>query len=361
MRIVHIIQNEKFSDGYLHFMASQFSDVEQVFFTKPGKYELNRDRAVTLYEIAFTDEISKTSAYRAYLDAADLIIMSGVWPHVDMIKALTAGQYLKKTYFHFWGGDFYNYRCPAGSSQEVLNRRIFFYAFQKARGLLFLIGGEYEKFREITHVSNKNFIVPMPKDPEDKINYAELRGSGSEDKETCNIIVGNSSTVTNHHEDVFRMLLKYKDCGIRVFSPLSYGDETYREKTIAVGKELLGDLFCPVTDYMEKDQYLKFLARMDVGIFFCDRQQALGNIWYLLGLGKKVYVRPGTSMWYQFTKTGYAVFNAEEVQNSGFTEFCRMDEKERQKNISLVERRTANRTKIQKEAWNAVFSQPSQE
>ena len=37
--------------------------------------------------------------------------------------------------------------------------------------------------------------------------------------------------------------------------------------------------------------YLKILGKIDIAIFNHERQQAVGNITSLLGLGKKVYIK----------------------------------------------------------------------
>ena len=56
-------------------------------------------------------------------------------------------------------------------------------------------------------------------------------------------------------------------------------------------------------DFVPKDAYIRWLNTMDVGVFANDRQQALGNIFYLMRLKKKVYLRKGTSMWNNFVNT----------------------------------------------------------
>ena len=101
----------------------------------------------------------------------------------------------------------------------------------------------------------------------------------------------------NYHIEVFEKLRKYRTENIKVYVPLSYGSNSYAESVISEGKRIFGDKFYPMTKFMEKEQYFRFLMTIDVAIFANDRQQALGNIVALLYAGKKVYMRKTISSW----------------------------------------------------------------
>jgi hypothetical protein len=56
-------------------------------------------------------------------------------------------------------------------------------------------------------------------------------------------------------------------------------------------------------------KYLDFLGTIDIAIFAHRRQQAMGNIISLLGMGKKVYVRKDITPWTLFSEIGVKVFD----------------------------------------------------
>jgi hypothetical protein len=110
-----------------------------------------------------------------------------------------------------------------------------------------------------------------------------------------NILLGNSADPSNNHIEVFNKLTNYKDSDIKVYTPLSYGNKKYAQNIINQGKKLLGDKFVPITDFMPKEEYLTLLAKIDIAVFNHNRQQAMGNIITLLGLGKTVYLKQDIS------------------------------------------------------------------
>lgn len=97
------------------------------------------------------------------------------------------------------------------------------------------------------------------------------------------------------------MIKKFKSENIKFVCPLSYGNFEYRDKVIEYGKNILGDKFCPITEYMPQQEYYSLLNKCSVGIFNNNRQQAMGNINVLLRFGAKVYIRDDTTMWNTFS------------------------------------------------------------
>jgi dTDP-N-acetylfucosamine:lipid II N-acetylfucosaminyltransferase len=130
---------------------------------------------------------------------------------------------------------------------------------------------------------------------------------------TINIQLGNSADPSNNHIDVLKQLLKYKDYNIKIFTPLSYGNEEHAKEVIKKGKELFGDKFIALTEFMPFEKYLDFLTEIDIAIFAHKRQQAFGNTVTLLGLGKKVYVRKESTLNGVFKEYGLTVYDPENL------------------------------------------------
>lgn len=102
------------------------------------------------------------------------------------------------------------------------------------------------------------------------------------------ILVGNSATPTNRHIEIFYKLINFKN--IDILTPLSYGDEMYKQEIIKLGEKLFYDRFYPIIDMIEYDDYLSLLNTVDIAIFNHNRQQAVGNIILLLSMGKTIYL-----------------------------------------------------------------------
>jgi hypothetical protein len=80
------------------------------------------------------------------------------------------------------------------------------------------------------------------------------------------------------------------------------------------GKEIFGDKFIAMLDFMPFDKYLEFLGEIDIAVFAHKRQQAMGNTITLLGLGKKVYMRNDVTPFETFKDIGVKVFDVESIE-----------------------------------------------
>lgn len=355
MTIVHIIQRDKFTYGYIDFMNSRYCKNTNVFFTNRGSYTLPKDASIIEYS-CYKELLKRQN--REYFEQADKIIISGVSIAGRDIAAFSAfsKKYINKTYFHFWGKDYYRFKknkkdesqkmILQGFSDHVrtiirypyqlLYRFLVFSAFRASAGLVFVIDGEYEVFNQITGVVNQHYVAPMPGFPDSTVNYKQIREVPKRDT-TIKILIGNSATASNRHLDVFNILKDKQLENVRLYCPLSYGDDEYRDKIYQNGRLLLGERFAPIIKFMQFEEYIRFLATMDVGIFYNDRQQALGNIIYMLLLGKKVYLREGTTVWENFNNIGLKVFPCSSLVNESIEDIFHFDAQIRQNNIELCE------------------------
>ncbi|MCQ2386818.1 MAG: TDP-N-acetylfucosamine:lipid II N-acetylfucosaminyltransferase, partial [Clostridia bacterium] len=195
------------------------------------------------YFRVFTDK-----ACLKHLRQADKVIFSGVFtPCVFFVRLLSHPLILRKFYFHFWGGDFYHTPMKYAwgdlrGNAKTAARKL---AYRFSAGLIFLIPGEYEKFREITGVRHRHLLAPIPLDPRNKPWHEYI--SPSDHPGETRILLGNSANPSNCHEQGLKLLKAYANENIRIICPLSYGGpQEYAEKTAALGKELFGAKFVPL-------------------------------------------------------------------------------------------------------------------
>jgi hypothetical protein len=151
--------------------------------------------------------------------------------------------------------------------------------------------------------------------------------------DTINIQLGNSTDPSNNHIEVLDKLKKYKDENIKIYAPLSYGDQEHAHRVISYGKELFEDKFIPLTEFMVFEKYLEFLGDIDIAIFAHKRQQAMGNTITLLGLGKKVYLDSSAVQCDFFNKHDVKVFDIDDIDLEKFSQMKASDNKQKIKDL----------------------------
>ncbi|MBK2297215.1 TDP-N-acetylfucosamine:lipid II N-acetylfucosaminyltransferase family protein [Francisella philomiragia] len=298
--ILHIGVNEgKFLPLFYSFLKEHFNieDHEFYLFGNDKGFE-NKEKVV------FLNSKRQVISLITVMNKADKIILHGLFsPRIDQLLFMQPWLY-KKCYWAMWGGDFY---FP--EKQSFLRRRV----IRKIGNLMTYIYGDYLLVKKWYGVKGKyNECLVYPSNLYKKYDVEDRK----DDLSTVNIQLGNSATETNNHLDVLEKLYKYKNENIKIFCPLSYGDDQYAIRVISRGKELFGEKFEALTEFLPFDKYLSFLSKIDIGIFGNNRQQAMGNIITLLGLGKKVYITNNTTQWQLFNDLGIEIYNVDEINIS---------------------------------------------
>lgn len=122
--------------------------------------------------------------------------------------------------------------------------------------------------------------------------------------------------------------------------------KAYAKSVIDQGIELFGDLFVPLTEFMPRDQYQELLKSLNVVFFNHNRNQAMGTLINVLGLGKTVYMNTQVASWAFLERLGVKVFDIDEF--NGFQ--TRTDS---EKNRRIV-KDYFSEEKLE-EQWRAIF------
>jgi len=182
-------------------------------------------------------------------------------------------------------------------------------AIQKIRNFAPVLSSEFQLFRNTNNWYKGKFV---------NFNY----GSGIGKKKNffknkvilgSNILIGNSATYENNHVDFF---LKIKDFDLaqrKIICPLSYGRGEYRSKVIEAGVENFGKNFEELTDFIPYDEYVKKISTCSIVVMNHKRQQALGNIMLMVGMGAKVYLREENPVFSFLENLGVKLFSIEQI------------------------------------------------
>lgn len=325
-KILHIMVQEKFLAPFIDFVDVHFGreNHHYVFITSEKyNYGLTPEHNV---EFLYTDD-DIFITLRKYMKMAKKIILHGLWrDKVDMLLYFNP-QLLKKCYWVMWGGDFYFPEKQSWFKKQVI---------KKMGYLVTGTTGDYtlaKRWYKADGIHIKCFNYP-----------SNLYKEYSVKKKADNCIkiqLGNSATQTNNHIEMLQSLTKFKHENIRIYAPLSYGDNNYANEVIKQGKKVFYDKFFPITEFMPLGAYLEFLLDIDIAIFNHERQQAFGNIITLLGMGKKVYIHPKSTLNGLMKEYGLKVFRTDEI------DLYLMDDNEKIKNINSVKNNFSKSSLIQ--------------
>lgn len=354
-RIVHILHRSRFTGGYIEYMNLHFAEYEHTFIMVREGYELSLNQCNDIIFLDNFKELNRNKNIHSLLLECNQIIVSGVW---DMIVPLyfCNNRILKKSYFHFWGGDFYKYRQFGLRDWKTRRDKYMLRScLLRSAGALNLIVTDFPEMKKILRIPEIHHLVaPMPKSPKEDIDYS-LYCNQPTNKNSYRILVGNSATIQNQHKEIFDILLRFKEENIEIVCPLSYGWKEYGEQVLKLGKEYFGEKFHPITESLPKEDYVKLLASCDIGIFNNNRQQAMGNIFIFVRLGKKVFLRDDTSMWEHFEKIGYHFNKTEELKTQSLETIMQYDEECGKKNRKALEN-WEEQTLVM---WDKVFREES--
>ncbi|RBQ30134.1 TDP-N-acetylfucosamine:lipid II N-acetylfucosaminyltransferase [Aliarcobacter vitoriensis] len=293
-KILHVMILDKFLAPFIDFVDEHFGreNHHYVFITSEKyDYRLTPEHKV---EFLHTDDDIFITLLE-YMKMAKKIILHGLWRDKVNVLLYFNQELLKKCYWITWGGDFYFPETKSKIQHQIIKNignyitgvvgdSLYIKKYYKAKGY---------NIHCYAYPSNlyKNYNIEIKK------------------HNTINIQLGNSADPTNNHYEVLKKLLPFKNENIKIFAPLSYGDKKYANQIIMKGQNLFKDKFIPLTEFMLIEEYHKFLNSIDIAIFAHNRQQAIGNIITLLGLGKKVYIKNDITSWEHFKNINVQVFD----------------------------------------------------
>ena len=245
------------------------------------------------------------------MNRADKIILHGLWDYQVLLLLTAQPWLLQKCYWTIWGGDLYvrHAKTKVGVSiwRQHVGEAIRRIVIRRLGHCVTYIKADYELARQWHGAKGQwHDCLIYPSNL-----YRELPTQNA-DHVGINILVGNSAYTSNDHKEVLDRLMPYAQENIKIYCPLSYGDEAYAREVSEYGKAMYGSKFVALLKYMPLDEYLQLLAKMDIAIFNHKRQQGMGNITTLLGTGKKVYLRQEVTPYFMFKNLGVQVLPVDE-------------------------------------------------
>lgn len=296
--------DKKFVPSFIQFLSENFHREEHRFIVYG---DVNNGDVPKGQGVIFLPHLLKAiRPLMAELRDARKVIIHGMFSSHLLYLLMLQPWFLRKCYWAIWGGDLYIHQAEQKDWRWKKNEWIRSFVIKRLGHFITHIRGDYElaqKWYGAKGVWYECFMYPSNLYQEPPVQNTPHEG--------INILLGNSADPSNNHIDALEKLRPYTAENIQIFCPLSYGDAEYAKQVADYGESIFGDKFNPLLEFMRFDEYKKLLAKIDIAIFNHKRQQGMGNITSLLGMGKKVFMRSDVTSYHAISSLGALVYDVE--------------------------------------------------
>lgn len=308
-KYVHLMFNDKFNKPYVEFLNRNFDLKEHLIlcrktmnFPFPDAANVIKIKSLNGLNLDVVN-VEKIVCHSLF----DTDVLTYLYQHPEM---------LNKVYWVIWGGDLYN------APQDTINR----FVRNNVRGYVAVVDGDQRLAAQ--RYSQKAILFHAPY--VDPITLDMLKKVQKSGKGVWDVLINNSCDQTTL--EMLDILSKFRTENIRINTILSYGNMDYKEEIIAKGKKIFDNKFNFVSEFMQPEEYTKFLSDMDVVVLNQKRQQGVGNCLASSALGAKLYVKSDISTFSYLKQNGIISFDTYDIASLNFSDFIRYDESVKQKN-----------------------------
>jgi dTDP-N-acetylfucosamine:lipid II N-acetylfucosaminyltransferase len=307
-KVLHVMHTEKFIEPFIEFVEHNFDDFQNrhVFFVWGDitKFRIKSRFNLKSASKRKIDQL-KYFFYMVFaIQKAEKVILHGLFVQWHLILLSMMPWNLKKCYWVIWGGDLYTYKLSKRSLgwwRIELFRR---FVIKRIGHFITHIEGDYRLAQQWYGAKgewSECFMYPSNLYQEANTQLSLHKG--------ISILLGNSADPSNNHLEVLNNLKSYAVEDIKIYCPLSYGDQLHAKIVSDYGQTLFGEKFIPLRHFMTLEKYNELLAKVDIAIFNHNRQQGMGNTTTLLGMGKKVFIRQEVTPYMMFKNFGVKVYS----------------------------------------------------
>lgn len=329
---IHLVLDEKFIDSSVD-MFEKYHPGENVFIV--DKEEKDR-RFVTPRKNVFFVPFQLADWYNKIKKYLDIHILNTINVVVHYLskhsasRALDLKRYVSvnKIYWIFYGADLYSYLYETGKYalydykvkgqscllknyvKRLLGRYNYIVDFcSELDYFCFWNYYDYELLRKYlkTKAQFKLFYYINPTSTE-----SEGFGDGINTRTNeINILVNHSASFTGNHLTVLKKISSLSLDNIKLIIPISYGPKTHADLIEKEATKLFPDKCTLLKEYMPRVEYYDIIDKCQCAIMGHRRQEAGGNISFLLKHGKKVFLREDNSLLNYYKDLGCAIFSFE--------------------------------------------------
>ncbi|PWJ95852.1 4-alpha-L-fucosyltransferase (glycosyl transferase family 56) [Oceanotoga teriensis] len=342
---------------YLHFMIDSPISKKYIEFINEN-FTKEDHKFIIISNDVFTDDyyvINNIESIRLLATNYEKILLHGIFNYEVMYYLFLNEEKIdfKKVYWFIWGGDLYYYKFRKNNFNSDLFEFVRKKILKKIVNIITVTSEyDFELAKKWYKINAKKYLLLYP----NLIDYKFLKRLKNKKRSSCNLRIqlGNSGDPSNKHIEMLNILSKFKNENIEIITPLSYGgSKNYIEKVIETGKDIFGKKFNYLKNFLPPQEYGKFLSSVDLAIFNHDRQQAFGNILYLLFLGKKVFLKNDTTSWKTLKEKNLIVWNTYDIYQMTYNDLIEINESDKNINSAIIEEEYSFETRFK--LWKDFF------
>ena len=299
-KYIHIFPNEKFIKPFYNMLEDHFDMKEHAFIIdcsiNPDTYRVydlihakneiyqnmlviddihGEHNLIHSFSAWSCNVILASKQFECFIEKAERIYLHSAFLSTIGKKKVSgmAARWGQKMVWLCWGSDSL-YDADSDIVKNVLQK----------------VGKSYCALPRIENIKNRYKINAQ----ENMATYCYIQNKNQsamlKEKNSVNILLGHSAIPEMQHIYGMQLLYPYRNEDIQIYCPLSYGDRTYAKQVMEKGKEMFGDKFVPLLDFIVTDAYYAFLSEIDIAVFPMTRFFAGTTLSYLNAVGKKIYV-----------------------------------------------------------------------
>lgn len=319
--------NEHFGENKIHHLI-----LEREHIYRASQPQVHEFQNITFFP-SHGGFLKQAKLVKSMYKRAKHIIILGFFLSMRMkLLLLSDKKAMEKTVWINMGSDLYLWQKFSNSFRDKFDNKVNF----KFRNTVKYAGMPFpsdELFLKNNFSGIKKcFYTPMISSrlPLDKLD--EIMEGPVLKKDKPWIQVGHSIYQRGNHIYMLDMMEKFVKEDFRIILPMSYGLGNeyadgglhYRRAVINIAKQIYGKEKVTI---MTKDipllNYLKYLSNIDILVTAVPQPQGLGNIWYLLYLGKKVFIPSGNPFYDFFINEGFEIYDTLKIPEMTYEEFIK--------------------------------------
>lgn len=155
------------------------------------------------------------------------------------------------------------------------------------------------------------------------------------------VVIGNSASPINNHADVWHRIKNFVPPTRDIVVPLSYGNMNYAKMV----KKVLGDEHNMrfLDTFLPREEYFSIVNSCSYAVHGSMRQHAMGNIYFSLMNGVKVFLFRDSSIYKYLTGAGFVVYAIDDVDERSFCTPLSISEQKQNYEALLKENEYRNR------------------
>lgn len=307
-------------DNHTFYIIGNIAKTEEVLFEYKNVIKLDKGKNI------FEKIRNLYNDFNKY----DVLIWHGlvITPKITLFLFFYR-KFIKKSVWVMWGIDLYSWKRNQKEIKAYFINYLNKYIRKNINNVVAIFPTDIKNYRNI--FQNKKSTVFYAPYPISKNGFLELENKNSDRKRTSGEIwiqVGNNANSFNNHLEILEELKKFKNEKIRLFIPMSYGNDwhnkidNYKEIVERTAIEYFGEEKVTILrNLMPNDEYNKFLDQIDIIIIATNRQNALGNILKVLYSGGKAFLSEKNSLYDFFSKENIFIEKFETIKDLTFEEF----------------------------------------